>query len=638
MGDADLFTRNLAALKARWPEIARRVEAASVPEGAVVEPSRQGDPTLRVISESGEPAWIHSRYRPTEEARRQISEFDLASNDSVIVLGLGLAHAVLELARRAPSTTFIVVAEREPGLLRLAMEHVDLTGFLRRREIDLVVGATREEMFTRLHTHVSRLLGGALKIFAHPASRQAFPAYYDQLIRGLHDFTVHGAVSVRSALFLARISIQNQFGNLPEYIASPGLLSLAGRFRGYPAILVGAGPSLEKNLEELRRAEGRAIIIAVSTAMKILLGRGIRPDLTAIIDYHNVSARYFESVPPEQAVPIVCDPKANCEAVLAYSGPKLFCNDPLMNTLLEGVPGDKGSLVMGATVAHVAFDIARVLGCDPIVMVGLDLSYPEGRHHAGGTAQQRQQFTETSRYYTYEMKELEWCLLHRKKLVRVPAIGGGEVWTSDIFFSYLREFEGLFRGSTQRIIDATEGGALKSGTEILTLREAIDLHARQELPESVADLARDAVATVDIAERYERCLEALDRRLEEVEDLQTLYRKSIQLVRKILRITEGGEAADEVVLQVEPIKREFRKHDFLYYLLNHFAQADLFVRVRDDRDIEGTGLTGVEKQHRQARRDLEYVRGLSHALAGVESHLRRLRLEIRRRLEALETA
>ena len=43
---------------------------------------------------------------------------------------------------------------------------------------------------------------------------------------------------------------------------------------------------------------------------------------------------------------------------------------------------------------------------------------------------------------------------------------GDEVWTSDVFFSYLREFEDMFARSDRRVIDATEGGALKKGTDV----------------------------------------------------------------------------------------------------------------------------------------------------------------------------
>ena len=51
-----------------------------------------------------------------------------------------------------------------------------------------------------------------------------------------------------------------------------------------PAIVVSAGPSLNKNLMDLKKAVGKACIIATDTAMKPLLNAGIMPNLFVIID------------------------------------------------------------------------------------------------------------------------------------------------------------------------------------------------------------------------------------------------------------------------------------------------------------------------------------------------------------------
>ncbi len=118
-------------------------------------------------------------------------------------------------------------------------------------------------------------------------------------------------------------------------------------------------------------------------------------------------------------------------------------------------------MACGSTVAHAAFDVARRLGCDPIVLIGQDLSYPEGKLHVTGSAKSLQQLPETNRFYTLDMKEWEYYLLNRKNLSRVPGSLGGEVWTCDVFLTYLKEFEKMFRESSQMIIDSTEGGARK---------------------------------------------------------------------------------------------------------------------------------------------------------------------------------
>lgn len=51
-----------------------------------------------------------------------------------------------------------------------------------------------------------------------------------------------------------------------------------------PAIIVSAGPSLDKNIRMLKRAKGHAFLIGVDSALKALLREEIRPDIAISID------------------------------------------------------------------------------------------------------------------------------------------------------------------------------------------------------------------------------------------------------------------------------------------------------------------------------------------------------------------
>ena len=50
-----------------------------------------------------------------------------------------------------------------------------------------------------------------------------------------------------------------------------------------PAILVSAGPSLDKNISELKKAQGKAFIVVVDAALRTVLRAGVRPDLTIFL-------------------------------------------------------------------------------------------------------------------------------------------------------------------------------------------------------------------------------------------------------------------------------------------------------------------------------------------------------------------
>ena len=57
-----------------------------------------------------------------------------------------------------------------------------------------------------------------------------------------------------------------------------------GIFWAPSIILVSAGPSLNKNIMELKKAKNKAFIVATDTAVKPLLKAGIEPDLMVMVD------------------------------------------------------------------------------------------------------------------------------------------------------------------------------------------------------------------------------------------------------------------------------------------------------------------------------------------------------------------
>lgn len=83
--------------------------------------------------------------------------------------------------------------------------------------------------------------------------------------------------------------VTNKMGNMCDIIKQRSINQLIDKFNelnknGGTAIIVSAGPSLDKNVEDLKKAEGKAMIIAVDTALKTVLRAGVRPDLTICVD------------------------------------------------------------------------------------------------------------------------------------------------------------------------------------------------------------------------------------------------------------------------------------------------------------------------------------------------------------------
>ncbi len=583
----------------------------ALPAGACA-PARNGQRTVKVTREDGREAWLHSRHDPLGEARAQTAESAIGDLDTVFLLGLGLGYPALALAERLGAGNNLIVIERSRALFQEALATPGFIDVLRRPRTLCFVGADSDEIYDYLIAKSSLFLAAGMKFVPHAPSRAAFPTYYGQCVQRVEDFVRTGGVLIKTTMYLSRIAFRNRMRNLWRYVDSPGVLPYKDRFAGTPGVIVSAGPSLAKNMALLARVKGRAPIVAVSTSLRAMLGKGLAPDFSVVIDYGRLSCRYFENIHGAERIPLICDTKANADAVAAYDGPRMFFDDLLINTMLGGIGAPKGELAGGSTVAHVAYHFLCYMGCDPVIFIGQDLAYTDGELHVPGTAVYQQSLGEFNRFYTPAMKEFEYYLTMRPRLREVPAWGGGTVKTCDVFGTYLEEFEGFFRKEKRRIIDATEGGALKRGAERMRFADAIDACMDAELPAGLFDIP--AVPAAECAARREHAHARLAALARECAELGTCYDDVIPLVKKVLKENRKGRAADRTVEKILAIKERFKGYGVLYLVLTHLAQSDLFLRMRRDRELDDGAAEGVKRQERQAERDLEYLTGLAGAL------------------------
>ena len=581
--------------------------------------ARSGDPIIELQFPNGDRRPLHSRYEPLEEARSLLPE-TIEPLCTLLFLGPGLGHAVRESLDRLSTQNRILWVEPDARLFRTLLGYVDISRIATRHGVQFLVGADGVALRQHLAAHVAEYMASPLKLIQFPSTQALAPEHHESYRTAVREFTVQGAVTVRTTFYLSRFSTRNEFANLRYYAQSPGVAPLKGILKNKPAILVAAGPSLQRNIAYLKRAQGKVTIISVSTTLRRLLAEGIVPDLTVLIDYHDISRRYFEDIDPAVAPPMICELGSSKAAVAAYSGPHTFGSNALMNTLFDGIFGDKGSLPPGSTVAHIAFNVAAWMGASPIILVGQDLSYPGGMLHVPGTAEQLQDFPLTNRFYSFESRELEYYLANRKEYKQVAAIPDGTAPICDIFFTYLKEFESMFTAYAGEVIDATEGGARIAGTEVATLSEVLDRYPDAVSPDlrEIDRLAREAMQENGTTEKLANLLV---QRKEELLELRELYGRMTKHLEHILDRNEKGKNADRRVIKVQKLNERAQKFGKLYLVLSRLAQGDMWERIRKDRLLDAGDDEGVERQLQQAERDLSFVRGLFNATNFIEGCL-----------------
>ena len=605
---AEVLARNVEGLRLRDQELARRVERAAPLGGAVVLASKAGPPTMRVHVH-GREVHLASAYDPEQEASRLVHAQDTRSFGNYFVLGFGLGYHVEELHRRAHPKTHIFVFEASLELFRTTLETRDLTSLVNSERVHVLVALEKPEIFAALNAFVTPILVGT-RVLPHAPSVEAFAEDYARLRRIIQDFITYAYTCLKTTVDISAQSRQNVMMNAPYYCFCAGINELEGLFKGYPAVVVAAGPSLQRNIDQLKRVKGRGVIIAMSTSLKPLLARGIVPDYTCMIDFSWLSRKYFTGLEKHRSITMVTDAKSDPGTLDIHQGPKLVLKDNYIDLVLKGVGPAREKLRPGATVAHLAFYLAEFIGADPIVFVGQDLSFPDGITYTPGTAIHDLWQLETNRFQTLEMKEWERILRMRGVLFKVKDASGSDIYTDQQMFTYLQQFERDFHKSSALIIDATEGGAAKSGTTAMTFTEAFDRYFTREIPSGLLDRARNPRTGMLPVSKTPELLEKVEARICDAEDIRDFYAESLQVLREIQMNLDDAARTIEFQQRVDRLRREVEKRHETNVLVSMIVQDNEYLKRRRDRAIAGADLSDRERKERQLERDVAYVQGL----------------------------
>ncbi len=153
---------------------------------------------------------------------------------------------------------------------------------------------------------------------------------------------------------------------------SLSFVSLKNAFSKIPAIVVGAGPSLEKHRSMLAQMKDKALILAGGTALSKL---GFEPHFAAAIDKDPlVLEGSIQS-------PLCFPPRVHPETLRLAKGALLQVPDSHF-AFLNWIMGEETLFESGWTVGTFLVALAQFLGCDPIVSVGMDYCYQNGKKYA----------------------------------------------------------------------------------------------------------------------------------------------------------------------------------------------------------------------------------------------------------------
>ncbi len=470
--DPSLFEKNLQLLE---PE---QRNPALFPPLKQWEICRTGPKTEWNLREKKSGRFLYYPGGIEDEVAYWRSSFSLENKQLLIIYGLGLGYyydAVAPWLHEDPKRRLVFV-EPDAEVMRAFLETDQPERFFSDAQVEVLFDAQdiyssfRLESLSRLTFHCNKLISS---LASYAKDRMA---NYHRFKTQLEFFYHLSSQSLSEYLYGGAFYFENYFHNFLHLEDALWAGKLFNAFKNVPAIICGAGPSLEKQIPDLMKLKERALIFAGGTAMNALNAFHLNPHFGAGVDpFEAQMSRIL--VNEAFMVPYFIKGRMYASAVDALMGDKLYLRGydgyQIANWMEERLGLEpQESLNLGANIVNMCVSIANKLGCNPILCVGVDLAYTEGNPYSKGVI--------VSGTYNPSDKLISKSV--SDELVLTRDIHGKDIYTLHKWMTEALWFGSFARDNPDLILlNCTEGGIGFPGIANLSLREAADKYLNKDL-------------------------------------------------------------------------------------------------------------------------------------------------------------
>lgn len=459
----NFFKKNMALLKKHHTHLWEILtQSPAEPVGEIC-PSPNGKPNLWVNDHEGKRISLHVADDPEIEVRQFLAIVAENFNGIITLTGMGLGYAPLALSQQRPAVRHLAIFEPNAGIFLHALQALDLTPLLTDPRVILGIGPDQDVGTIMAPAHKALQLE-SIQNLQHLPSFALNPDQYNTLHENIYNHCSSFNIEGSTVTHLGQDFLGNRLRHLNSMHHDRLLVELAEKFSGLPTILVAAGPSLDKNVHLLKEAKGKALIIAVDSALPTLIAHGIMPHLVGTIDPLELIFEKVAGVAPQvQGTSLLCMSWASSKMIKFFPAEQIFwCfgAKPIEEWMVS-LMGDNIVTPGASTVAHLNFLAAIIMGCSPIVFVGQDLAFSSTKSH--------------SSHAVLQTKDLGDALQKgNEHAVWLDGIDGGKVLSDRGFLSNKLFFENMIKHREGLYINATEGGAHIEGTQVMLLQAVLD--------------------------------------------------------------------------------------------------------------------------------------------------------------------
>lgn len=463
---------NIKILKNKYPNIYKIMANydKEMYETILIEKAKDGNSTMKYIDDN-KSIYIHSKYYPKKESETIVEDFfDLEGEaEHIIVYGVGLGYHILALSEKYPKAKFSLI---EPSfeILYAFLCEINL------KDIEL------ENIYIDDGSYVEKLVDNIVvnnktnenKIFTLTSYKNIFENKYKMFLDDFMKLLKSKRSSISVNYNFQKRWVVNSLKNFSTTINTKNIL-LQDRsiYKNKAAVIVSAGPSLEDELENIRkiRDNNLAYIFSAGSSISTLIKNGIYPHATTSYDPGQFNYNVFNEIYRNDIkdIPLIYGTSVGFETIDKYPGEKLHMitsQDMISQFLIQSSSKNKiEGIIDSPSIAIINLQLLYRLGFSKIILVGQNFAYRDKKRYSSGIE--------------YENEHVDDEII--KKSIKVKSVTGDFVYTNYAFNQMREQMEqyiSVCKGAT--VINTTQGGAHIDGAQFMSLNDVINNYLTDE--------------------------------------------------------------------------------------------------------------------------------------------------------------
>lgn len=476
-----------------------------------------------IVENENNRCFLHSIYNKNREIEEMFKDADKDAT-SLIICGFGFGISMEYINENFENLEEIAIIEPDLNLFKTILHQLkiyELHKYFKKQRFTFIINQTEEYAYEYLKFQFENSEVFKKQFVVNISYKSLYKGYFENIEHKMIQYIRNKRVNIATGNYSKEIWTRNCFNNIK--IKPDKLLdSYFNKFKGQTAILVSAGPSLNKNIHLLKEIGKKAIIMAPGSAIKILDSHDIKPNFRFAMDGWITESKIFENINTSSSA-LVYSNYVNNEVLPKYNGKKI--NMVLSTEYLTKYIYDKAGISCelvpnGFSISNVVLAIILKMGINQVIFMGQDLCYTEGKLYADGS-------------WSEEDVSI------KKDMISTKNIYGEHVYTTSSFLGMKTIFETFIINNPHiQYINATEGGLGLEGAKnkrfcdvLEELHKKDDIHLSQENTKDSCKLNKyeDNITNVimDIKEELIEILRLNDEKIKRLKRIKKYIKKKI---------------------------------------------------------------------------------------------------------------